>query len=65
MDYSLFPTIPVQIERSSLEQNWGFRLQGGADFRLPLSIKKVRMTMFRLDFTLLIFNIDYTQYSIA
>jgi hypothetical protein len=41
MDYSLFPTIPVLLERSSLDQRWGFRLQGGTDFRLPLSIKKV------------------------
>lgn len=41
MDYSLFPTIPVLIERSSLDQHWGFRLQGGTDFRIPLSIKKV------------------------
>jgi hypothetical protein len=41
MDYSLYPTIPVLLERSSLNQSWGFRLQGGADFRLPLSIKKV------------------------
>ena len=41
MDYSLFPTIPVSLERSSLDQSWGFRLQGGVDYRLPLSIKKV------------------------
>ncbi|CAF0734558.1 unnamed protein product [Adineta steineri] len=41
MDYSLYPTIPVLIERSNLDQKWGFRLQGGADFRLPLSIKKI------------------------
>ncbi|CAF1202963.1 unnamed protein product [Rotaria sp. Silwood1] len=41
MDLSLLPTVPVLLERSSLDQSWGFRLQGGADFRLPLSIKKV------------------------
>jgi hypothetical protein len=41
MDYSLFPTIPVSLERSSLDQSWGFRLQGGIDYKLPLSIKKV------------------------
>jgi len=41
MDYSLFPTTPVSLERSSLDQSWGFRLQGGFDFKLPLSIKKV------------------------
>lgn len=41
MDYSLFPLTPVLLERSSLDQGWGFRLQGGIDFRLPLSIKKV------------------------
>jgi hypothetical protein len=43
MDYSLFPTIPVSLERSSLDQSWGFRLQGGIDYRVPLSIKKVRL----------------------
>ncbi|CAF1055305.1 unnamed protein product [Rotaria sp. Silwood1] len=41
MDYTLFPTVPVLLERSSLDQSWGFRLQGGIDYRLPLSIKKV------------------------
>ncbi|CAF0764286.1 unnamed protein product [Rotaria sordida] len=41
MDYSLMPATPVLIERSSFDQSWGFRLQGGVDFRLPLSIKKV------------------------
>ncbi|CAF1617510.1 unnamed protein product [Adineta ricciae] len=41
MDYTLFPTIPVFLERSSLDHSWGFRLQGGIDYRLPLSIKKV------------------------
>lgn len=39
MDY--IPLVPVLLERSSLDQSWGFRLQGGTDFRLPLSIKKV------------------------
>ena len=66
MDHSLFPTIPVQLERSSLDQNWGFRLQGGADFRLPLSIKKVRMTSsVVLYFTFDLFNIDYTEFPIT
>ncbi|CAF1580368.1 unnamed protein product [Rotaria magnacalcarata] len=41
MDNSLFPTVPVFLDRSSLDQSWGFRLQGGIDYRLPLSIKKV------------------------
>ncbi|CAF1286497.1 unnamed protein product [Rotaria magnacalcarata] len=41
MEFSLIPTTPVELERSSLDQSWGFRLQGGTDFRLPLSIKKV------------------------
>ncbi|CAF1146873.1 unnamed protein product [Adineta steineri] len=41
MDYTLFPTIPVYLERPSLDQSWGFRLQGGTDYRMPLSIKKV------------------------
>ena len=41
MEYSLFPRVPVSLERSSLNESWGFRLQGGTDFRIPLSIKKV------------------------
>ena len=41
MDYSLFPTVPILLERSTLDQRWGFRLQGGVDFRIPLSVKKV------------------------
>jgi hypothetical protein len=43
MDVSLYPATPVSLERSSLDQSWGFRLQGGIDYRLPLSIKKVRI----------------------
>ena len=41
MDQTLFPAVPVLLERASLDQRWGFRLQGGANFRLPLSVKKV------------------------
>jgi hypothetical protein len=41
MDNSLFPATPIFLERSGLDQSWGFRLQGGTDYRLPLSIKKV------------------------
>ncbi len=33
--------VTVQIQRSSTMQPWGFRLQGGQDFRQELSIKKV------------------------
>jgi hypothetical protein len=43
MDYSLLPLTPVSLERSSPGQSWGFRLQGGIDYRVPLSIKKVRI----------------------
>jgi len=46
MDYSLFPAIPILLERKSLDQSWGFRLQGGIDYRLPLSIKKVHRILF-------------------
>ena len=45
MDFSLFPITPVLLERNSVDQSWGFRLQGGTDFRLPLSIKKVCRVM--------------------
>lgn len=45
MDFSLFPLTPVLLERNSLDQSWGFRLQGGTDFRLPLSVKKVQSTV--------------------
>jgi len=39
--YMQAPLIPIQIERESPSHPWGFRLQGGADFKLTLSIKKV------------------------
>ncbi|CAF0918454.1 unnamed protein product [Didymodactylos carnosus] len=41
MDYSALATMPLLLERSGLDQSWGFRLQGGADFRSGLSVKKV------------------------
>jgi len=31
----------ISMKRNDLAVSWGFRLQGGADFRIPLSIKKV------------------------
>ena len=33
--------VTVQLQRMSTMQPWGFRLQGGQDFRQELSIKKV------------------------
>ena len=35
-------TIKVTLQRDSLQTPWGFRLQGGADFRTPFTINKVR-----------------------
>ena len=35
------PMIPICLERPDSSVSWGFRLQGGADYRLHLSIKKV------------------------
>ena len=34
-------TIKVTLQRDSLQTPWGFRLQGGADFRSPFTINKV------------------------
>ena len=34
------PTV-ISMKRNDLAIPWGFRLQGGKDFRIPLSIKKV------------------------
>ncbi|XP_064602470.1 PDZ and LIM domain protein 7-like [Liolophura sinensis] len=33
--------VVVQIQRSHMMEPWGFRLQGGQDFRMQLSVKKV------------------------
>ncbi|KAI0211573.1 hypothetical protein LSAT2_003615 [Lamellibrachia satsuma] len=33
--------VTVQLSRQTPLQPWGFRLQGGRDFRVPLSVKKV------------------------
>lgn len=33
--------ITIQIQRMHQDQPWGFRLQGGRDFRQELSVKKV------------------------
>ena len=35
------PMIPICLERGDGSMPWGFRLQGGADYRLCLSVKKV------------------------
>eukprot|EP00918_Siedleckia_nematoides_P062437 GHVU01136152.1.p1 GENE.GHVU01136152.1~~GHVU01136152.1.p1 ORF type:complete len:111 (+),score=8.47 GHVU01136152.1:370-702(+) len=34
-------TVQIQIQRQGPMQPWGFRLQGGRDFRMELSVKKV------------------------
>merc|ERR1740128_711880 len=31
----------VTLQRANLTEPWGFRLQGGQDFRTPLNIKKI------------------------
>lgn len=41
MAYMTSPIIPIYLERQDPNQPWGFRLQGGADYRLNLSVKKV------------------------
>lgn len=33
--------VTIQLQRTDSRQPWGFRLQGGRDFREPLSVKKV------------------------
>lgn len=35
-------TIKVTLQRDSLNTAWGFRLQGGADFRTPFIVNKVK-----------------------
>jgi len=35
------PVTTVQLQRPSPQVSWGFRLQGGRDFRQELSVKKV------------------------
>ncbi len=34
--------IKVTLQRDSLQTPWGFRLQGGADFRTPFTVNKVK-----------------------
>ncbi len=34
-------TVTIQLQRMHPNQPWGFRLQGGQDFREELSVKKV------------------------
>ena len=33
--------IPITLTKESENQSWGFRLQGGADFTIPLSVQSV------------------------
>ena len=45
------PMIPICLERGDSSMPWGFRLQGGADYRLCLSVKKVNLVVFALLFS--------------
>jgi hypothetical protein len=38
-------TIKVNLQRDSLQTPWGFRLQGGADFRAPFAVNKVNKNL--------------------
>ncbi len=38
-------TVTIQLQRMHPSQPWGFRLQGGQDFREELSVKKVTTCM--------------------
>ena len=40
------PMIAICLERGDASMPWGFRLQGGADYRLCLSVKKVSYLCF-------------------
>ena len=42
--------VTIQLQRMSTMQPWGFRLQGGQDFRQELSIKKVEIPSFHWNF---------------
>ncbi len=59
-DYHLMATtqpIKVNLQRDSLQTPWGFRLQGGADFRTPFTVNKVRRKKNKFDIKMQIFNI--------
>ncbi|KAL5007018.1 hypothetical protein ScPMuIL_015824 [Solemya velum] len=36
------PPIPIVLQRMDMRQPWGFRIQGGRDFRMQLQVKKVQ-----------------------
>jgi hypothetical protein len=38
--------IKVTLQRDSLQTPWGFRLQGGADFRTPFIVNRVNKKKF-------------------
>jgi len=58
-DYHLMATtqpIKVNLQRDSLQTPWGFRLQGGADFRTPFTVNKViKETKFDIKYKFSIF----------
>jgi len=48
-NYQLMATtqmIKVNLQRDSLQTPWGFRLQGGADFRTPFIVNRVNNKKF-------------------
>jgi len=48
-NYQLMATtqmIKVNLQRDSLQTPWGFRLQGGADFRTPFIVNRVKNKKF-------------------
>ncbi len=48
-NYQLMATtqmIKVTLQRDSLQTPWGFRLQGGADFRTPFIVNRVNKKKF-------------------
>ncbi len=53
-------TIKVVLQRDSLQTPWGFRLQGGADFRSPFTVNKVNENYHSIFFEILNNNIILT-----
>ena len=56
-------TIKVVLQRDSLQTPWGFRLQGGADFRTPFSVNKVTRTEMALPIERLDLYVDHCRQS--
>ena len=52
-------TIKVTLQRDSLQTPWGFRLQGGADFRTPFAVNKVKGEERRSEIVVVVFVLDH------